>query len=213
VEEPRVTEDVSERLIAAGLRILGERGAAELTVRRIAEAAGSSTMAVYSRFGGRAGVLSAVYRRGFELLRARLQDAPEPADVAERIIELGLAYRRFALAGPALYAFMFERPLPDFEPAIDLRRDALGSAFPILFAAVEQAAAHGELPARDPVRTAYLLWCTMHGLVSIELTHAVRSPMPGWILGSPQAYEQVLRDGLRAALAGLKARAAESTED
>jgi AcrR family transcriptional regulator len=39
-------EDLRERLIAAGLRVLDQHGPAELTVRRIAEAAGSSTMGV-----------------------------------------------------------------------------------------------------------------------------------------------------------------------
>src|SRR2546423_5287378 len=52
-----------DQLVDAALRVVGERGLGELTVRRIAEAAGTSTMSVYSRFGGRDGMLEAMYRR------------------------------------------------------------------------------------------------------------------------------------------------------
>ena len=34
----------------------------------------------------------------------------------------------------------------------------------------------------DPTRAAYLLWTAIYGVVSIELTHALRSPLPGWFL-------------------------------
>ena len=64
--------DLRERFIAAGLRLLDEHGAAELTVRRVAEQARSSTMGIYSQFGGRPGLLEAIYRHGFEQLRADL---------------------------------------------------------------------------------------------------------------------------------------------
>jgi AcrR family transcriptional regulator len=196
-------EDLRERLVAAGLRMLAEDGPAELTVRRIAAAAGTSTMGVYSRFGGRAGILEALYRRGFDLLRTALGAVPEAEEPIHHIRDLAFAYRRFALANPALYAFMFERPIPDFDPSPALRRQALDATFGLLVAAVERAATLGALPDTDPVRASYVVWCVTHGMVSLELTHAVRSPLPGWFLDSDEAGERVLLDGLRATLAGL----------
>ena len=119
--------DVRERLVDAALRVLNEGGPGELTVRRIAEAAGSSTMGVYSRFGGRTGVLDALYRRGFDLLEATLAAVPEADDPRRRIVDIAIAYREFALANPLLYALMFERPLPDFDPEVQARQDALAT--------------------------------------------------------------------------------------
>jgi AcrR family transcriptional regulator len=197
-------EDLRERLIAAGLRVLDQHGPAELTVRRIAEAAGSSTMGVYSRFGSRAGILEALYRRGFHLLRGALSAVPDAGDPIRRILDLALAYRRFALANPALYAFMFERPIPDFDPSPALRREALDATFGLLVAAVHQAATQRALPDTDPVRASYLVWCVTHGMVSLELTHAVRSPLPGWFLDTAEAGERILLDGLQATLMGLR---------
>ena len=199
-----------ERFIFAGLRVLHERGAAELTVRRVAAQAGSSTMGIYSCFGGRAGMLEAIYRRGFELLEDAIT-VPQAgtadqatADPRQPIIAIATAYRRFALANPALYALMFERPLPGFDPSPQLRSWALNLTFTPLVAQVARAQAGGLLAGDDPIRPSYLLWTTVHGITSIELTHAVRSPLPGWFVDSPEAGEQMLLAAVRAVLTGLR---------
>jgi AcrR family transcriptional regulator len=209
VSDPLGDQGLRERLVSAGLDALNDDGPAELTVRRVAELAGSSTMGIYTQFGGRSGMLEAIYRRGFELLRARLVTAfddltgPAAHDISERIVAIALAYRRFALDNPALYAFMFERPLPAFDPSPQLRAEALGMTFRLLTDEVHRAQAAGLVAGDDPVRPAYLLWTTMHGITSIELTHAARSPLQGWFLDSPDAGERVYVDGVHALLAGL----------
>jgi AcrR family transcriptional regulator len=194
----------SERFIFAGLRVLHERGAAELTVRRVAERAGSSTMGIYSCFGGRAGLLEAIYRRGFELLKDAITAPTARADPRQAIVAIATAYRRFALGNPALYALMFERPLPGFDPSPQLRSWALDLTFTPLVEEVARAQAGGLLAGDNPIRPSYLLWTTVHGLTSIELTHAARSPLPGWFVDSPQAGEQVLLDAVHAVLTGLR---------
>jgi len=120
-------------------------------------------------------------------------------------VPLALAYRRFALGSPALYALMFERPLPDFDPSPQLRADALGMTFTLLVDEVRRAQRRGTLPGDAPERPAYLLWTTMHGLTSIELTHADHRPLPGWLIDSAESGEEVLADGVRAVLSGLGA--------
>jgi AcrR family transcriptional regulator len=206
------SSELRDRFVTAGLEILQADGAAELTVRRVAEVAGSSTMGIYTCFGGRAGMLDAVYTRGFELLRTALtselaENAPSHAST-RRILALARAYRRFGLANPALYALMFERPLPDFDPPPSLRSRALEMTFTLLIDEVRAAADSGVVTAPDPTRTAYLLWTAIHGMVSIELTHALRSPLPGWFLDRPQVGEQILVQGVASLLAGLGVQAA-----
>src|SRR5262245_66536434 len=124
-------------------------------------------MGVYTRFGGRMGILESIYDQGFVLLREAFEAItpapeaqPDQLDQLDRILALGLAYRRFALANPALYAFLFERPLPDFDPDPAARWDALRSTFGVLVDAVGAAVEAGHLaPGPDPVHTAYLIWC------------------------------------------------------
>jgi len=210
VHESTPHGDLRERFIAAGLSVLNERGAAELTVRRVAEQAGSSTMGIYSQFGGRGGLLEAIYRRGFEQLRADLvaglpgEDSAGPIDA---ILTLATCYRRFALDHPGLYSLMFERPLPDFDPSPQLRSWALAETFSLLAGQVSRAQRAGLVAGDDPARPAYLLWTTVHGITSVELTHAARSALPGWFLDSDEAGVQVLREGVRAVLVGLAGRA------
>jgi AcrR family transcriptional regulator len=152
----------------------------------------------------------AIYRRGFELLKDAITASPAAtvdrarADPSRPIIALATAYRRFALDNPALYALMFERPLPGFDPSPQLRSWALNLTFTPLVEEVARAQAGGLLAGDDPTRPSYLLWTTVHGITSIELTHAMRSPLPGWFAGSPETGEQILVEGVRALLTGLR---------
>jgi AcrR family transcriptional regulator len=67
VERPAATP-LNDRLVDATLQLLREEIPSELTVRRIATAAGTTTMALYTGFGSRDGLLDVVYARGFEQL-------------------------------------------------------------------------------------------------------------------------------------------------
>jgi AcrR family transcriptional regulator len=184
-------------LLDAAVRVLREQGAPHLTLRRVAEEARTSTMGIYTCFGGRAGLLEAIYRYGFDVLQeVLLRSLDGQAEPFERIMAVAYGYRDFALADPALYALMFERPLPDFDPSPELRQDALGRTFSLL----TEAMAGSE----EPTRMAYLVWTTIHGLVSIELTCSLRSPLPGWFLDSREEGARVLADGVSALLRGMR---------
>jgi AcrR family transcriptional regulator len=195
-----------DELVDAALRVVGERGLGELTVRRIAEAAGTSTMSVYSRFGGRPGMLEAVYRRAFVLL-GEVLGAASPGEsgggALSRLVGLALAYRSFALASPPRYSFMFGRPPVDFEPAEELRGEVLRGAFGPLIGAVRDASGREGVQA---VRVAYFVWGVMHGLVGLELADVLRHPLPGWDVAAPAdegAGERMYAAGVRAMLRGL----------
>lgn len=201
------------QLVDAALRVVGERGLGELTVRRIAETAGTSTMTVYSRFGGRDGMLEAVYRQAFVMLGDAFRAASPPSGSSgsgdagtgplSRLLGLAFAYRAFALASPPRYAFMFGRPPVDFEPTEQLRAEVLQGAFGPLIEAVRDASGHEGVQA---VRMAYFVWGAMHGLVGLELADVLRHPLPGWDVSAPGdegAGERMYAAGVRAMLHGL----------
>jgi AcrR family transcriptional regulator len=204
VSTPKELGALRQDLLDAAMRVLREQGASHLTLRRVADAAGTSTMGIYTCFGGRAGLLEAIYQYGFGILyEAMTKSLRGHTDPLSRIMAVAYGYREFALSDPALYALMFERPLPDFDPSPEQRHDALALTFTLLTEATSAAADAGLIRATDPVRSAYLVWTTIHGLVSIELTCSLRSPLPGWFLDSREEGERALTDGVRALLSGL----------
>lgn len=72
--------DTRALLLSAASTLLADEGPEALTVRRIAATAGVSTMGVYSRFGGKDGVVDALFREGFDGLLAAMLEAPTTDD-------------------------------------------------------------------------------------------------------------------------------------
>src|SRR4051812_27419684 len=160
------TATTRDTLLAAALRLLEERGPGAVRVRDVAAAAEQSTMGVYPHFGSKQGLLEQLYLLGFERLEGRLNGVPAKGQAREELLKFALEYRQFALDNEALYGLMFERATPDFVPS-DASRMAGLTTFEMLAARVADW-----LPAdTDPAANAHLAWATMHGLVSIELTH------------------------------------------
>jgi len=74
------TEDLATALVDEAGQILSKEGAAALSLRRLATATGTSTMAVYTLFGDKQGLFAAMYRAGFERLGATMTAAVEATD-------------------------------------------------------------------------------------------------------------------------------------
>ncbi len=145
-------------LLAAALTVLQRDGAASLTVRNITAEAGCSTTGVYTYFGGKQGLVEAIYLDGFESFDHEVVGHYISGD----LLESGRAYRRWALANPTHYLVMFGSAVPDFVPSAAAMERALRS-FEALVGAVERAG------ALDPAASAYHLFATVHGYVMLEL--------------------------------------------
>ena len=197
---------ITEALLKAAQDVLEREGPGAMTVRVIAAQAGISTMAVYSRFGCKAKILEALYCRGFELLREELEKVPASLSSVQDITALGFAYRRFALDNPGLYGFMFERPLPGFDPTLESRQDGLRTTFYLLVERVEAFIKESMGGVGEPVLVSYLIWSAVHGELSLELTQSVRTPLAGWLVNEPAAAEEVYGQVIETVLSGLAIR-------
>ena len=107
VSPRRADPALRESLIEAAAALLAKEGPLALSTRRLASEVGSSTMAVYTHFGGMDDLVRAVAHEGFARLNVRMRAVGESPDPVADVAELGLAYRRNALENPALYAVMF----------------------------------------------------------------------------------------------------------
>jgi len=136
-----------------------------VTLRALVDSVGTSTMAVYTHFGGMAGLWRAVRQEGFIRLAKQLALVEVSADPVTDLMALGAAYTRNAIANPYLYRAMFDT-------AVDLEDPAVAdSGFQRLVEAAARAKQLGRFAAAcDPVSVATQLWAAGHGLIMLVLT-------------------------------------------
>ena len=75
---PARTTATRQKLFDASMELIGERGAAGVTVDEIAAAAGVSKGTVYYNFGSKSELIAQLLRHGVDILKARLQASTEP---------------------------------------------------------------------------------------------------------------------------------------
>src|SRR5439155_12905781 len=99
-------------LVEAAARLIATEGGARLKLRRVAEEVGTSTMAIYTYFGGMPELRRAVRREGFARLATRAEQLGESEDPVADLAWLGLAYHQVAMSNPHPYRSMYmEQPL------------------------------------------------------------------------------------------------------
>ena len=152
-----------DELVDAALRVLRRHGAAALTVRNITAEAGCSTTGIYTYFGGKSGLVEAVFVEGFE----GFDEAVGPALAGGDLTGAGRAYRRWALDHPTQYMVMFGRAVPDFEPSPAALERAAAS-FAQLSGCLARLGHQAE--AGDVDDHAYHLFATVHGYVMLDIS-------------------------------------------
>jgi AcrR family transcriptional regulator len=159
-------------LVDAGGRLLADEGPAALSTRRVAQATGTSTTAVYSLFGDKAGLVREMFLEGFERLSAAFAAVPRTGDPVADLLALGDAYRANARDNPHLYELMFGRPVPEFRPDAEAGR-RIQPTFDALVDACACCVEAGAFAREDPYAIAVRLNALVHGLCSLELRGAL----------------------------------------
>ena len=170
------TDTTSSALMKAAADLLASEGPEALTVRRIAANAGCSTMGLYSRFGGKDGVVEQLWLDGFTRLRAAIEASPVTDDPLHDLEQIGVTYRRWALENATTYGIMFNRAVPDFAPSAEAKEQSI-RAFVVVVDAVRRAQAKGHFPDAEPEDIAQVVWAVAHGSVSLEIA-GMTGPYP-----------------------------------
>jgi AcrR family transcriptional regulator len=169
VSPRRADPEISTALVEAAARLLAEEGPAALSTRRLAAAVGTSTMAVYTHFGGMDDLVRAMVREGFARLHDRMARVRATEDPVADVITLGHAYRDNALEYPHLYSVMFGgSALGGFALTDDDRQHGRYTLL-VLVDAVARAMAAGRFRTEDTQLVAQQMWIALHGLVTLDL--------------------------------------------
>ncbi len=156
------------RLLMESARLIREEGAEAFSLRRIAEASETSTQMIYTLFGGKEGLIEALWEGSSELLALKCREIPDDAPPLERLIELGLTYRETALEDPVIYDALFGGPVSGFRPpGPEAKRRT--RVFRMLVDCVEDCIGEDVLEADDPRPVAETLWAVAHGVIDFQI--------------------------------------------
>jgi AcrR family transcriptional regulator len=153
-----------DRLVDAGAELVTSGGTAAVSLREIARRAGVSHGAPRRYFPTHLELLSAIARRGFAGLDAKLREAAGAAseDPRARLAALGRAYLEFAADNPGMYELMFRHDLLE-SGRLGLREVSL----PLFRMTAGLVAAARPQAQAAPEVTAAALWSNLHGIAQL----------------------------------------------
>jgi AcrR family transcriptional regulator len=189
------TPELRDRVLRVAVALLESEGATQLTTRRVAEQAQTSTPAVYELFGDKAGLVREIFFEGFRMLRARFDEVAESDDPRADLASVLAAFRAFLRENAVLSELMFARRFTDFDPGPSDRE--AGDAVRELIVGQVRRCIDASVLAGDATDIAHVLVSATQGLAATELA--------GW-LGSSNASVQRRWDlAIRAMLDGFGA--------
>jgi len=153
-----------DRLVDAGAELVTSGGTAAVSLREIARRAGVSHGAPRRYFPTHLELLSAIARRGFAGLDAKLREAAGAAgeNPRARLAALGRAYLEFAADNPGMYELMFRHDLLE-SGRLGLREVSL----PLFRMTAGLVAAARPQAQGAPEVTAAALWANLHGIAQL----------------------------------------------
>jgi AcrR family transcriptional regulator len=211
-----------ERLVAAAIRRLEERGPESLQARALTADIGASTQAIYTCFGGMPGLLEAVVAEGFSGLTDAVLAVPASDDPVADFFAQGWAYTDWARAHPQLYRLMFGaggtpvqlRSGISMQPGGRLATSAEGlAAAEVMVGSLARVVAAGRIDPVDPIVAAAQHLSATHGFILLALAGAFGDPDEALLVAGAMAVNLMvgLGDDRAAAERSLAAAAAART--
>lgn len=168
--DPKVAnrEQVRKAILDQASAILALEGPHALSMRKLSEKVGASTIVLYTYFKNKQDILNELYLEGFLRLQRDLEAVPAGTDPMEYVMELGRAYRRSAVANATYYEIMFSQCVQGFTPSAE-SMEASKTCFGVLRDGVQGCMDAGCIQSGSATHTAQVLWGTLHGIISLEL--------------------------------------------
>jgi AcrR family transcriptional regulator len=189
--QPERVAESDGRMLAAALRLIGERGYRGTSLAAIGEAAGYSRGLVHERFGSKAGLLWALVKRMLRVWNHESQARGGAAHVGiDALCDMVDNHRRAVEEDRgirALYALMFESlgPTPDLLPEFrDLHRTFRADIERTLRAGIAAGVIRADI--EPPAQAAILMGC-LRGIAFQWLLDAEGFPLAA-------AYEELKRN-------------------
>ena len=161
-----------EEILDAALDLINEKGPDEFSLRALAERVDYSPAGLYEYFDSKDDIINSVCVEGDRMLLAYLRAVPNTLPTEQYLVELGLAYVRFAKQNMEHFKLMFtfERQGPPI-PYEELEFD---DTYRLLLDAVQAGIDAGAIATGESYGLAEIalgLWAAAHGLAMLQLTN------------------------------------------
>lgn len=159
---PYPTQITPARILEHAEAMIEQHGAEQMSLHQLAAELGVKTPSLYRYYAGKGDLLRAVNLRTVERLIEAMKSAAEQASGSddEKVVQMGIAYRRFAQGQPNAYALAFgaaeAASRPDPAAMAGLAEEIQAVITPV----------SGEEGSLTALRG---LWALVHGFVMIEL--------------------------------------------
>lgn len=156
-----------DRILSAARAVLDHEGIEGLTIRRVAQRAELSPMALYRHFADKDALLNALMEDGLAAWESIVRGI-RTRDPLEWLLALGEAHLDFALTQPHRYDAAFFLPAPAARRFPDDFAAGRSPAIAMIMARIEQAKAEGRLRDKPTLEIALTLVAAGHGFVSMQ---------------------------------------------
>ena len=173
VSERRIRErlDTRQSILATARELFLLKGFEATTIRNIAEKIEYSPSTIYQHFKDKNEIFYTIHSEAFAELVRYLNASEMHKNPMDQLIALGQIYIQFALENPELYDLMFimEAPIDFLNYLEDANWTEGKMAFDYLKSVIANCIQQGLLKETDLESLSYLIWSTVHGLVTISI--------------------------------------------
>ena len=199
----RRREETIREIVDVAIELMGEHGAAGLSLGDVARRMGIRTPSLYGYFDSKNALYDAVFERGWrelgEAIGPLMSVPDQPAEGRDPLAAIALdaacGFARWGVEHPAYAQLMFWRPVPGYEPAASAYAPAV-EVFALGRAAFVRLREQGLFRADVDVDEAFRQWTVLiAGVVSQQLSNAPQEPFDGgtFTSGLPQLVAMFLQ--------------------
>ncbi|MFN5790746.1 MAG: TetR/AcrR family transcriptional regulator [Bacteroidota bacterium] len=173
LSERRIRErlDTRQSILATARELFLLKGFEATTIRNIAEKIEYSPSTIYQHFKDKNEIFYTIHSEAFAELVRYLNASEMHKNPMDQLIALGQIYIQFALENPELYDLMFimEAPIDFLNYLEDANWTEGKRAFYYLKSFIANCIHQVLIKETDLESLSYLIWSTVHGLVTISI--------------------------------------------
>jgi len=161
-------EQTREKILGVAREMALESGPAQLSLRKVAAAAGFSPSSIYEYFESKEEIVQTLAENAIAQLDALMAKVPKSLSAPSRLTRFAACYISFARKQPEDFLLAFYR-LPSGRTSPE--QSVSGTPYGRLLEAVRDGIEDGSFTPQDPETIAYGAWALAHGLAILQVTH------------------------------------------